>query len=120
MVNKVASLFVLAVLSDLSVTVEAAAAASGDKDKMHGVLKEVVLKGVHSSASVRNLIEGNKNQKVGNKNPSKPTDSPRTSPSSRPTYSPTAESIACVDGIIASGTSSCKTALRWRMLQGSR
>ena len=55
MIFKFASLSSLAVLSALSVTVEAAAAAFGDKDKMHGVLKKAVLKGVHSSAIVRNL-----------------------------------------------------------------
>ena len=67
MIFKFASLSGLAVLSARSVvTVEAAAAASGDKDKMHGVLKEVMLEGVHSSISVRNL----KNE--GKKKPSKP------------------------------------------------
>jgi hypothetical protein len=99
MIFKFASLSGLAVLSAQSVTVEAAAAASGDKDKMHGVLKEVVLKGVHSSASVRNLQknEGKKNQQKGKK-------------TSRPTYSPTAESIVCVNGIHAASGVSCKIA----------
>ena len=60
------------------------------------MVKEVVLKGVHSSASVRNLQknEGKKNQQKGKKK----------SKTSRPTSSPTAESINCVDGI-ALGTS---------------
>ena len=99
MIFKFASLSGLAVLSAQSVTVEAAAAASGDKDKMHGVLKEVVLKGVHSSASVRNLQknEGKKNQQKGKE-------------MSRPTYSPTAESIVCVNGIHAASGVSCKIA----------
>jgi hypothetical protein len=54
MIFKFAAVFGLAFLSALSVSVEAAAAASGDEGKMHGVLKEVVLKGVHS-ASIRGL-----------------------------------------------------------------
>jgi len=57
MIFKLASLTGLAVLSALLVTVEAAAAASGDKDKKHGVCKGVVLKGVRS-AIVRGLQGG--------------------------------------------------------------
>jgi hypothetical protein len=58
MIFKLASLTGFVVLSALPVTVEAAAAASGDQDKMHDVLKEVILKGVHS-ASVRGLQKAN-------------------------------------------------------------
>jgi hypothetical protein len=91
MIFKIASLTGLAVLSALSVTVvEAAAAASGDQDKMHGVLKEVVLKGVHS-ASVRNLQTG---KTVTGKNKS-----PTKSPMSKPTNSPIASLLKMVEFI---------------------
>jgi len=108
MIFKFASLSGLAVLSARSVvTVEAAAAASGDKDKMHGVLKEVMLKGVHSSISVRNL------QSEGKKKASRPTHSPTASPSPRPTNSPTTKSNICEDGKVNSNSSqSCKEACR--------